>query len=257
MRACVEGVSTTQPSPKVSGTVAECDKALKALVAREPVEMRSMMQELYQIITWEQRAAGTFLYLHPGIYGEISCSPKWQIDMVAAALGVDEVSVRKWFILQNKQSKRYVQRWLPLAKGMTRKDLSMCFRLEWTEQWGAGTLATVTDLVGVYEDHIKGSKETFLSKYTPGTPTAGRKASATKGKSTYMIKKNPKSVVRVDAGKARKYIEQENFIINLVTECWNLGNPLGKIGLKDEVTSRYDCLEDGRLLISPRICSHL
>ena len=57
------------------------------------------------------------------------------------------------------------------------------------------------------------------------------------------INTTSKRVGRVDAGKPRKYIEQEKFVINLVEERWNQGDPLGKIELKDEVMSRDDCLD--------------
>jgi hypothetical protein len=73
MRARVKGVSTAQPSLKVTGTVTKCDKVLEALVAEEPVKMRSMLKGLqYRIVIWEQRAVGGFLYLHPTIYGNKS-----------------------------------------------------------------------------------------------------------------------------------------------------------------------------------------
>ena len=96
MRDRVEEVLTAQTSPKVAGSVAGCDKSLGALVAEEPVKMRSMLKGLKQsLVTWKQRAARAFLCLHPDIYGDTSCSPQWQMEMIATALGVDEQSLRK------------------------------------------------------------------------------------------------------------------------------------------------------------------
>ena len=75
--------------------------------------------------------------------------------------------------------------------------------------------ATVTDLLEIYEEHIKSLKETFLSKYTSGTTTAERKSAAKNDKVIHTIKTTSKRVGRVDAGKAYKYTKQEIFVINL------------------------------------------
>ena len=126
---------------------------------------------------------------------------------------------------------------------MTWKDVSVFFKPCWTEQWGLNASATVKNQLGVYENSIKGSKMSFLSKYTLSTTTAWRKSAASNDKAIHVIKTTSKRVGRVDAGKPRKYIEQETFVINLVGERWNLRDPLGKIELKDEVMSRDDCLD--------------
>ena len=244
MRSRFEGVSTAQPSPKLAGTVRECDDALGALVTEEPAKMKSMLKGLQRAnVTWEQRAAGAFLYLQPNIYGNKSCSRSWRLTMVAAALGVDERSLEGWFSLQNNRSKEYTSKWLSLVKGMTWKDVSAFFKPCWIEQWGLDASETVKDQLGVYEDFIKGSKMSFLSKYTLSTTTAGRKSAASNDKALHVIKTASKRVRRADAGKPHKYIEQETFVINLVEERWNQGDPLGKIELKDEVMSRDDCLD--------------
>jgi hypothetical protein len=98
-----------------------------------------------------------------------------------------------------------------MVKWMTWKDVSKCFRSEWAEQWGVDASATVTDRLGVDEHFIKGSKKTFLSKYTLFTTTTGRKSAASKGKPTYMIKMTSNRTMRVNSGKARTHIKHDNF----------------------------------------------
>ena len=123
---------------------------------------------------------------------------------------------------------------------MTWKDVSKCFKSGLTEQLGLDTSTTATDQLCVYEECIKGSKKSFLFNYTLFTTTARRKSAASNGKVTHTIKRTSTRVGRVVTAKARKYTEQEKSVINMVTERWSLGDPLGKIELKDEVMSRYD-----------------
>ena len=60
-----------------SGTVVECDRALYEIVAKKPVAMKAELKGLqYNTRTWEHRAAGAFLFLHPGIYGQGSFSER-------------------------------------------------------------------------------------------------------------------------------------------------------------------------------------
>ena len=58
-----------------------------------------------------------------------------------------------------------------------------------------------------------------------------------------MIKTDSSRIGRFDAGKARKYVVQEDFVMELVAERWEQGDPIGKIELKDYVMARDDCKE--------------
>ena len=92
---------TTQ---KLSGSVAECDRALEELIWKEPVEMKATLKGLQQNhLTWEHRAAGAFLFLHPGIYGQGSFYGR--TEKVAAALDVYPTTVRKWFSLRSRKDR--------------------------------------------------------------------------------------------------------------------------------------------------------
>ena len=117
------------------------------------------------------------------------------------------------------------------------------FDRSWSEQWKLDGSATVVDQLEVYEDHIKASTKTFLSKYTPNTTTAGRKSAAKNDAETSVIKQSTHRVERGDTSRARKFHEQEDFIVNLISERWEQGGPIGKIGLKDEIMARDDCQE--------------
>ena len=127
---------------------------------------------------------------------------------------------------------------------MTWGDVSKCFNPSWADQWKLDATAKLTeDQLSMYEEHIKGSKKTFFSQYTPGTTTAGRKASAKQDPNTTVITKTTARTERKDAGKGRKWQNQEAFVIALVAKRWDDGDPIGKTELKDEVLARDDCVE--------------
>ena len=110
-------MGTTTPK-LLSGTVVECDRALYEIVAKKPVAMKAELKGLqYNTRTWEHRAAGAFLFLHPGIYGQSSFSER--TEKVGAAIGVEAITLRPWFSLHNKQSKENTERWPFLVKNMT------------------------------------------------------------------------------------------------------------------------------------------
>ena len=176
---------------KLSGTVAECYAALDARVAKEPEEMVCVLKGLKRnTLTWEHRAMGAFIFLHPAIYGEGDMTSR--IESVGKALGVERRTVTSWFSLHDISCKKNTEKWLPLVKEMTWEDVSKCFAPCWAKQWNLDASATVKDRLGLYEQHIKGSKATFLSKHTPGTTTAGRKSAARRDSNTFVLKQSTK-----------------------------------------------------------------
>ena len=62
-----------------------------------------------------------------------------RIVKVAGALGVGKTLVEKWFILKNKLSKAFVEKWLPLVRNMTWKDVAKRFNSEWIRSGKSGT----------------------------------------------------------------------------------------------------------------------
>ena len=239
VRSLVQGVST---KPKISGTVTECDEALAALVIKDPVGMNKAMKGLSRnVLSWVNRAAGAFIFLHPAIYGEGDLNSR--LEKVATAIGAGKTSVARWFSLQNYESKSMIEKWLPLVENMAWGDVSKCFAPSWVKQWNLDATATVKEQLKVYEQHVKGSVNTYLSKFTPGTKTAGRKSKAKRDGNTLVLKKLTKYSGRSDVDKGRKYEDQEDFTLNLVSDRWKLGDPIGKIELKGEIISREDCDE--------------
>lgn len=242
VRSRIEDKVRSVDQPKLTGSVAECDAALETLVAEEPIQMKRMVKGLQRTnLPWRVRAGGAFLYLHPDIYGDTRRSQVWRFEKVAATLGVSSDVPRQWFSLQDKGSKPFIEKWLPLVREMTWKDVAKMFRSDWTEQFKLDDSARVTDQLGVYIQHVRGSVKTFLLKETPNTTNAGRRSMAKKNKDAHLIKITSKRVGRSDVGNARKFHQQEAFVINLVSTRWNEGDPIGKIALKDEVMARDDC----------------
>ncbi|KAL7539007.1 hypothetical protein ACHAWF_006267 [Thalassiosira exigua] len=135
---------------------------------------------------------GAFMYLHPSIYGDVSLGSASRAKKVAAALGVEAVTLQKWFSLGNKESKGYIEKWLPIVDNITWADVATGLSSTWVEQWKIDPTATAKDQLGRYKEHIKGSKKTWLSRYTPETTTAKRKSVARNDSNTSVLKKNTK-----------------------------------------------------------------
>ena len=232
-------IEPTTQAVKLSGNLAECDDALSKLLASEPVAVQSALKGMMRtVVTVENRAVAAFLYLHPSIYGRGSL--KSRMDRTAAALGVGPATLPKWFSLRNLESKRYVEKWLPIAKELTWEKVRASFYSAWANQWKLEATDTVTAHLGVYEKYIAGSMMSYISRHTSGTTTAGRKSSAMNDCNTVVVKMGTK-IVRLDKSKGRKHLSQEAFVIERVKERWKQGDPIGKIELKDEVMVRDDC----------------
>ena len=115
-----EVIVVTRPTANLSGNVAECDKALEKLIIAKPAEIKAVLNGLQKkTITWEHRAMGAFLFLHPRIYGDVSLDYTTRAANVAAALGVHAHTLERWFSLQNKDSKPFIEKWLPIVDNMT------------------------------------------------------------------------------------------------------------------------------------------
>jgi hypothetical protein len=49
---------------------------------------------------------------------------------------------------------------------------------------------------------------------------------------------------RNDTARARKYLDQENYVtINMIQEWWDIGNPIGKLELHGELSAMDECTE--------------
>ena len=105
----VQSVAADAPLVPLMGSSAECDRALEILVSKEPVEMKPVLKGLQKShITWEQRAVGAFLFLHPEICGK-GCFMS-RATKLAAALGVATVTSTRWFSLHHKDSKDNIKK---------------------------------------------------------------------------------------------------------------------------------------------------
>ena len=80
-------------------------------------------------------------------------------------------------------------------------------------------------------------------QHQANSSTSTRKAAVRNDKNTFLLKERSKYAGRRDAGKARKYFEQEQFVCSLVQDRWNSGDPITKHEIKDEVCIRDDCAE--------------
>ena len=81
--------------------------------------------------------------------------------------------------------------------------------------------ATVTDLLGVYQDHIKGLREILLSKYALDTTSAGKKPTEERDKDTHMIKTASKRMGRGATPTRAANTSSKRQL--LLTWCHNVG----------------------------------
>ena len=118
--------------PRITGGVAECDHALNTLVAEKPLEMKAVLKGMSRnTLTWEHRAAGAFLYLHPSIHGVGDTTSR--LTKVSAALGVADRTVAKWFSLHDMNSKANIEKWLPLVKSINWGKVCTFFESSWAD----------------------------------------------------------------------------------------------------------------------------
>ena len=247
LRAQMEPVDGAEPAKGVraplSGTVVECERAAQIMIAKEPERVEIALKGMARkVLSWHERAAGAFLYLHPHIYGRLDSRTK--CEKVAAALGVGCDAVRQWYSLHDKKSEKHIKIWVPLVNDMQWKDVAGCFNKRFVAQWNIADDEVVTEQLAPYEAHISGTQMTILSKFTPGTTTAGRKSAAKSNANTVVMKKKSKMLARKDSGKPRKHAEIEEFVKTTVIHRWDIGDPIGKGELADELRARDDCRED-------------
>ena len=77
--------------------------------------------------------------------------------------------------------------WVPIAAGMTWKDVAKMFTSDWSAQFDITDDATITQYLGPYQDRIHSCQTKIVSKFTPNTTTAGRRAAAKRNKSTTYV----------------------------------------------------------------------
>ena len=233
------GAATRVP---FSGSCAECDKALETLIEKSPdAAMSKLKGNRQHHMTVLQRAAGAFLYLHPKIYGMGSSASR--LEKVSQALGIHKKTAGRWFSLVNSASLVFMQQWVPAVKGMDWRTVSKHFQPAWAEQWDIQPEENVLSRLKPYEDRIRDTEETFISKHTPGTTTAGRKSMAKNNPNVFVTKTTSKRKQRKDSKRARKHKNQEAFVNEIVQYRWRSGNPIGRIELKNELLARDDCSE--------------
>ena len=238
----MDDAEPTKVRAKLSGSVAESEKALQIMIAKAPDRVETSLRGASQrVLGWHERSAAAYIFLHLRIYGKLDFNSK--VQKVATVLGVNSDTVRKWFSLHDKLSTQYMESWVPIVKDMTWKQAATHFSSRWAAQWNIPEDEKVVDRMGPYLLQIAGNK-TVLSKFTPGTTTAGRKSAAKRNANTFVMKQKSKQVPRVDAGKARKHQLQEEFVKKLVVERWDFGDPIGKAELTDELRAMDECAEE-------------
>jgi hypothetical protein len=223
----------------LSAGVQDC---IQALVQMKPSELKSILHGTWRkTVSWHHRAAGAFLYLHPLINGKGGINHRF--DKVSKVLGVDACTFQKWFSLHDAGSKGHMEKWVPLVKEMKWTDVAEFFAPDWVTQWAVPGGDTVLDQLGPYEKHIEVTQVTILSKYSPETTTAGRTAAARNDANTFILKMSSKRHARNDTARARKYLDQENYVINMIQKRWDIGDPIGKLELYGELSAMDECAE--------------
>jgi hypothetical protein len=98
-------------------------------------------------LTWNDRAIGVFLLLHPSIYG--LQSPVTRIDNTAKALGASPNTVRQWVSLRDKGLHSNIQKWYGIVKHMEWGTIKNRFTSEWVCQFTLDDDANVRDHLDV------------------------------------------------------------------------------------------------------------
>ena len=238
----MEDADPTMIRKELSGTVDESEKAVQIMIAKAPKRAEAVLRgTVSRAITSHERSAAAYIFLHGRIYGQLSFNMK--AEKVAAAVGVGKDTVRKWFSLHDQSSKANMELWVPLVRDMNWKQAARHFNSRWTAQWNIGEDEKITEELGPYEAHITGT-QTILSKFTPGTTTAGMKSAAKADKNTIVVKGSAKRGLRKDANNGRKHAALEEFVRDLVVQRWELGDPIGKAELADELRARDEAAAD-------------
>ena len=185
IRCQLDGVVEHALAPELDST-SECNKALESLIQNDAQYLSSKLKRMQRtVLTWHQRAAGAFIFLHPSIYGTGAFSTR--ISKCASAIGCSWETARKWYSRASAMSEsEFLPQWVPIVKLMTWRDAACHFAPDWSKQWNISPEDTVLKQLVPYEGCIKKSKVTFLSKYDTGTTTAGRASVATKNPNTFV-----------------------------------------------------------------------
>ena len=56
-----------------------------------------------------------------------------------------------------------------------------------------------------------------------------------------VVKKTVTKVERRESNKGQNYNKQEEFLVNMVKDWWEIGYPVGKLELYGKLEDRYDC----------------
>ena len=150
-------------------------------------------------------------------------------------------TVKKWFSLRDAVSKHNVKVWLPLVKDMKWSDVNTKFTAAFSEQWQVDDEETAINQLDPYEKHIQDTDITLLSTYTPNMSNANMKAIAKNKAKTLVVKNTAKKMEHRDSNKGKKYKAQEEFLVNMVKDWWEIGYPVGKLELYGKLGARDDC----------------
>jgi len=231
----------------------ECDEAMRTAIGRNSSRVKVALRgTARRVVTMNEKAATAYLCLHPKIYGTLDLTNR--IVKAAAAIGVTSSAVSKWVSLNNQKCYENALIWVSMVEGMTWKDVAKQFSADWANQWSIEPEEKVPpSQLQPYKIHIAKAQTTIdgshaptvLSKYSSGTTASSRKSAARLDASanTIVVKAKAKQRDRKDKGKGRKFQAQEEFVVKTVRDRWNSGDPIGKLGIKLELSLRDDCKE--------------
>ena len=217
------------PKPQVQAT-----RPTSRTAIRTTVELRGHQ---FKCLTWKDRAAGIFLFLHPQIFGSL---PEDQaIVQAATVLGVEAQTMRKWAILENKSSHNHIPKWYPFLKKLTWGEVKKSCRSDFCNSFSIPESSNVNNQLKKHQEVAEGSMKKFVSHFTGGSAKGRKKLAQCEASTTAMCKATRK-VTRKDKGVPRKWILENQFVANFIRRQWELGDPATRESIVTEL--RLDVL---------------
>ena len=197
--------------------------------------------------TWNDRAIGVFLFLHPLIYGQGPINKR--LSHVSAAIGANENTIRQWISLSDKTSDLFIPIWYPIVKQLKWSYVKTRFQSEWANQFKIADDSMVVDKLAPYREKAKKSQMVVIIKDTNKSNAKSRKKAAKKDNNIKHIRLGNRNDVtkrkgRNDCGKSRAYKIQAKAVEQFVQERWNSGDPATRNEVYDMLRIRDDCAQD-------------
>ena len=121
---------------------------------------KALRGKQYQVLSWKQRSAGIFMFLHPKVYG--SGSFKHRVQKAADSIGVEVNTFQTWVSLCNKKSASKIPQWLSYVENMEWRTVKLQFTEEWYKQWDILGSDHVKDYLQPYRAHVMRCNRFFL-----------------------------------------------------------------------------------------------